>query len=123
MKYSSVTEDPFASAHQENLRLEAKQDEIKLRQKKFESDLKKRLKAYKKMEHQINEDCQLKVQETNQISHHHNPHKKLVKMDIIADSLKNVHPNETKSFNSSASSSRLDFNSYEILTGHKENLA
>ncbi len=49
IKISPVTEiDPFQSAHNENMRLDAISSEKQLKLKKFENDLKKRLKAYKK---------------------------------------------------------------------------
>lgn len=93
VRYTTVNEDPFANAYQENLRLEAKCDEKKMKQKKFESDLKKRLRAYKKVKSQMTEDCQLKVQESNKLTNF-NAAKKIVKFDYIEDGLNNIHISE-----------------------------
>lgn len=114
VKYTTVNEDPFANAYQENLRLEAKSDEKKMRQEKFESDLKKRLRAYKKVKSQMSEDCQLKVQESNKLTNF-NTAKKTVKFDYIEDGLNGIHISEDSSKKSARS---LRPNSARYLSKH-----
>ena len=114
VRYTTVNEDPFANAYQENLRLEAKSDEKKMRQEKFESDLKKRLSAYKKVKCQMSEDCQLKVQESNKLTNF-NATKKIVKFDYIEGGLNNIHISEDSSKKSARS---LRPNSARYLSNH-----
>lgn len=94
IKISPVNnDDPFQSAHNENMRLDAISFEKKLKLMKFESDLKQRLRAYKKITHQINEDSKIKVQDTNELNTF-NRNKKIVKIDLIETKLKGVKIDE-----------------------------
>ena len=76
-------EDPFENAFKENLRIEAKLDQEQERKRLFEISLKQRLKAYKKAQHQINEDCQLQVDTTNKLHFVIQPNKKIVNIELI----------------------------------------
>ena len=92
-------EDPFANAFKENLRIEAKLDQEQERKRLFEISLKQRLKAYKKAQHQINEDCQLQVDSTNKLHFVIQPNKKVVNIELIQqDAVGQTRPKSASRF-------------------------
>ena len=115
VRCTALNEDPFANAYIENLRMEANSNEKKLKQVKFKADLKKRLNAYKKVKSQINEDCQIKVQETNKLTHFHGA-KKVVKFDYIVARLNNIHISEVSKKSARSQQLRANSSSYSSFS-------
>ena len=99
-----IDDDSFLNAYNENMRLDAISSEKKMKLIKFENDLKQRLKAYKKINQQINHDSTIKIEDSNELKTF-NRNKKFVKIDLIETKLKGVKIDEKHEQISSSSSS------------------
>lgn len=62
-------ENPFKNAHQESIRLEELKIEKQLQREKFDCDLKERLRAYKKINVQLNENTKLGILDKNKATY------------------------------------------------------
>ena len=71
-------EDPFENAIKENAKLEAKTNEKRLMLKLFELKLKNRLKEYRTLNSQLEEDCHLKIDKSTESKEFDRIKKKLI---------------------------------------------
>ena len=102
----NVEEDPFENAMKENAKLEAKSDEKRLMLKLFEMKLKRRLKEYKSINNQMEEDRQLKIEKSNEPKEFERIKKKLIDSSTRSIALE-TNPQSTDTESKRACSSAI----------------